>query len=209
VGDVTGEPGRRRRRGGELEAQIREAVFAELAEAGYRGLSMQGVARRAGTGKAPLYRRWPNKQQMLIDVLAHQPPGSGEPPADTGQLRGDLLQILTQMASAMAGPVGRSLYALIVEMVLQREGNPRVAEAIIETLLEPRLDAITAALRRAAKRGEIRPGAVTGLLAQTGPALVIHQQMHYGTPPSEAEVTEIVDRVLLPALGAPTTAASG
>jgi hypothetical protein len=133
---------------------------------------------------------------------------SGEPPADTGQLRGDLVQILTQMASAMAGPVGRSLYALIVEMVLQRESNPRVAAAIIETLLEPRLDAITAALRRAAKRGEIRPGAVTGLLAQTGPALVIHQQMHYGTPPSEAEITEIVDRVLLPALGAPTTAAS-
>lgn len=93
-------------------------------------------------------------------------------------------------------------------MALHRDRHPRAAEAIIESLLEPRLDAITAALRRAAKRGEIRPGAVTGLLAQTGPALVIHQQMHYGSPPSQAEITEIVDRVLLPAaLSTPATAA--
>jgi AcrR family transcriptional regulator len=201
---VTEEPTRQRRRGSQLEADIREAVLAELAEAGYQGLSMQGVARRAGTGKAPLYRRWPGKDQMLIDVLAHQPPGRDESPADTGQLRGDLIQILAQMAAAMAQPTGRALYALIVEMALHRDRHPRAAEAIIETLLEPRLDAVTAALRRAAKRGEIRPAVITGLLAQTGPALVIHQQMHYGSPPSETEITEIVDRVLLPALNAPT-----
>lgn len=200
-------PVRHRRRGGQLEEDIRAAVFAELAEAGYRGLSMQGVARRAGTGKAPLYRRWPGKDQMLIDVLAQQPPGRDEPSADTGQLRGDLIRILSRMAAAMAEPTGRALYALIVEMALHRDKHPRAAEAIIETLLEPRLDAITAALRRAAKRGEIRPGAITVLLAQTGPALVINQQLHYGSPPSEVEVVEIVDRVLLPALGAPPGAA--
>jgi AcrR family transcriptional regulator len=196
------EPVRHRRRGGELEADIRQAVLAELAEAGYRGLSMQGVARRAGTGKAPLYRRWPGKDQMLIDVLASQPPGRDEAPADTGQLRGDLIQILGQMAAAMAQPTGRALYALIVEMMLYRDRHPRAAEAIIETLLEPRLDAISAALRRAARRGEIRPGVITGLLAQTGPALVINQLMHYSSPPGQAEIGEIVDRVLLPALGA-------
>jgi hypothetical protein len=111
-------------------------------------------------------------------------------------------------SAATAQPTGRALYALIVEMALHRDRHSRAAEAIIETLLEPRLDAITAALRRAAKRGEIRPGAVTGLLAQTGPALVIHQQMNYGSPPSESEITEIVDRVLLPALAAPAANAT-
>ena len=198
---MSDHPAPQRRRGGRLEAEIRDAVFAELAEAGYRGLTMQGVARRAGTGKAPLYRRWPSKQQMLADVLAREPPGGIEEPVDTGQLRGDLVQILVQMAAAMAEPVGRTLYALIVEMLLERERHPHAAEAVIQSLLEPRLDAITTALRRAARRGEIRPGAVTELLAQVGPALVIHQQLHYGIPPSAAEITEIVDQVLLPAAG--------
>ena len=205
---MTDQPPRQRRRGSALEADIREAVFAELGEVGYHGLTMQGVARRAGTGKAPLYRRWPGKQQMLADVLASEPPGRHDPPVDTGHLRSDLIQILTQMTTAMAEPTGRSLYALIVEMVIERDRHPRVAAAIIESLLDPRLEAITTALRRGAKRGEIRAGAVTDLLARTGPALVIHQQLHYGGPPSHAEISEIVDRVLLPAAGATSAAAA-
>jgi AcrR family transcriptional regulator len=199
---VTDHPAPQRRRGSQLEAEIHDAVLAELAEAGYRGLTMQGVARRAGTGKAPLYRRWPSKQQMLADVLAQQPPGGLDEPDDTGQLRGDLIGILGRMAAAMAEPAGRTLYALIVEMLLERVRHPHAAEAVIQSLLEPRLAAVTTALRRAARRGEIRPGAVTELLAQVGPAMVIHQQLHYGTPPSAAEITEIVDQVLLPAAGA-------
>jgi hypothetical protein len=50
-----------------------------------------------------------------------------------------------------------------------------VAQAVIESPLEPRLDAIITALRGAAKRGEIRPGSITSLLARTGAALgLIH-----------------------------------
>ena len=92
--------------------------------------------------------------------------------------------------------------------MLHRDKHRRTAEAIIEILLEPRLDAITAALRRAARRGEIPPSAITGLLAQNGPALVIHQQMHYGSPPAESGVIQIVVRVLLLALTAPAANAT-
>jgi hypothetical protein len=89
-------------------------------------------------------------------------------------------------------------------MMLQCERHRRAAEAIIESLLEPRLDVITTALRRAAMRGETRPGAVTSLPAQAGPGLVVHQQLHYVSRPSQAEVAEIVDRLLLlPAAGLP------
>ena len=49
---------------------------------------------------------------------------------------------------------------------------PRAAEAIVETLFEPRLDAITAALAGQPNAARSAPGAITGLLAQTGPALL-------------------------------------
>ena len=45
------------------------AFFAELGEKGYAGLTMDRVAERAGVGKAALYRRWPSKQEMLIDLV--------------------------------------------------------------------------------------------------------------------------------------------
>jgi hypothetical protein len=57
-----------------------------------------------------------------------------------------------------------------------------------------------AAMRAGARRGEARPAAVSELLVQVGPALVIQQLLQFGTPPSEAEITDIVDQVLLAAL---------
>lgn len=192
----------RRRRGLRLEEEIREAVFAELADVGYSRLTMQGVARRAGTGKAPLYRRWANKDELILAVLAHRPPGLDDEPVDTGELRCDLIALLTQMSTAMAQPVGRALFALIVELIGERPRNPALVKQVIDTVQEPRLDAIMTALRRAARRGEIRPGAATELLARVGPALIIHQQLHDGRLPTPAEIADIVDTVIIPALGA-------
>jgi AcrR family transcriptional regulator len=197
---TSSKPPARRRRGDRLEAEIREAVFAELAEHGYRGLTMEGVARRAGTGKAPLYRRWPGKEQLILAALSQRPPGATDPAVDTGALRSDLIALLTQLSNAMAQPVGRALYTLITELIVERQQHPDLAAAVIDNLLEPRLDAIMAALRRAARRGEIRPGVVSELLARTGPALIIHQQLSDGSRPTKREIEDIVDTVLLPAL---------
>ncbi|TDD64977.1 TetR family transcriptional regulator, partial [Actinomadura rubrisoli] len=60
-----------RRRGGDLEAAIYEAVFAQLEAVGYRRLTMEGVAAAARTGKAALYRRWPSKDELVTDALKH------------------------------------------------------------------------------------------------------------------------------------------
>src|ERR671937_754114 len=56
---------RTRRRGAALEAAILDATWTELAAVGYERLSMEGVAARAGTSKAVLYRRWPNRADLL------------------------------------------------------------------------------------------------------------------------------------------------
>lgn len=197
------QPPEQRRRGARLEAEIREAVFAELAAVGYGGLTMQAIARRAGTGKGPLYRRWPNKQQLILDVLTHEPPAEAEVAVDTGALRSDLTALLGQMSQAMAQPVGRALTNLILELMVDRGRHQQLASAVIDKLLEPRLEAIITAMRRASRRGEIRPGAVSELIARVGPALIIHQHLYDGTLPTPREIDDIVDTVLLPAIGTP------
>jgi hypothetical protein len=94
------------------------------------------------------------------------------------------------------------LYNLILELVIERDQHPDLVATVIDRLLEPRLEAIMGAMRRAAGRGEIRPGAASELLARVGPALVIQQRLHLGTLPDRDEIDDIVDNVLLPALGA-------
>jgi hypothetical protein len=58
-----------RRRGAALEDAILEAAYAELSEVGYLALSVEAVAARARTGKASIYRRWPTKQELVLDAL--------------------------------------------------------------------------------------------------------------------------------------------
>src|SRR4051812_10591617 len=69
-----------RRRGAALEDAIVQAAYDELADVGYTSFTVEGVAARAKTGKASIYRRWPTKQLLVLDALLVQLPT----PADCG-----------------------------------------------------------------------------------------------------------------------------
>src|SRR5438270_13278542 len=90
---------RGRPRSAEADAAIREATVDLLAQEGYAGLTMSGVAHEAGVSTATLYRRWHSKLELVIDVLAMRAEESPVP--DTGTLEGDcrsMLQILVDKA---------------------------------------------------------------------------------------------------------------
>src|SRR5690349_13494346 len=81
---------RSRRRGATLERALLRAAWEELAAVGYANLTIEGVAARARTSKAVLYRRWPNRAALITAAMRQEAPLlSGEVP-DTGQLRGDV-----------------------------------------------------------------------------------------------------------------------
>ncbi|HEX2033516.1 MAG TPA: TetR/AcrR family transcriptional regulator, partial [Chloroflexota bacterium] len=88
-----------------LVRAIYEAALAECLELGYGRMTMEGVAARARTGKAALYRRWGSKQELLLESMETLLFESLEAP-HTGSLRGDLLAILTGMADTIAGRRG-------------------------------------------------------------------------------------------------------
>ena len=64
-----------RRRGEVLREAVVDAALVEIAERGVRGASMDRIAKRAGTGKAALYRRWPNVRALALDVFITHPDG--------------------------------------------------------------------------------------------------------------------------------------
>src|ERR1700727_42549 len=90
---------RQRRRGEELEAALLEAAWQELVEAGFARLTMESAAARAKTGVAVLYRRWPNKDDLVLAAIRH--PGMPPPvhPPDPGPLRGDMTALLGNASS--------------------------------------------------------------------------------------------------------------
>src|SRR4051812_5359458 len=99
----TPDPIRRRRRGQQLEAELLDTAWNELVEVGFANLTMESAAARARTGIAVLYRRWANKDELVLAAIKHYRNSHPVDVPDTGTLRGDLLAALTSMGEAGAG----------------------------------------------------------------------------------------------------------
>ncbi|GAA2752702.1 MULTISPECIES: TetR/AcrR family transcriptional regulator [Kitasatospora] len=189
-----------RRRGEALESAIFEATLHQLTTVGYARLTMEGVAACAQTGKAALYRRWPSKEALVMDALrACLPPARTAP--DTGSLRGDLIELVTRMRTAMFSETGAAVRAIMNELDHQRAHA--FLEIVVARVVEPTTRLIAEVLARGELRGEVRPESVTPLVTDVVPALMIYRIKMgcgvLGQPDAEA----IVDEVLLPIVQLP------
>lgn len=191
-----------RRRGHDLEDAVYDATLAELADHGMAGLTFERIAVRAGAGKASLYRRWRDTDQLIVAALARaedraeasaHPVGTRLDP--TGDLRTELLTFLADLAEGLTTPVGRALPPLLLE----RERRPELWQRIVDLLISPRQRLVTDALGRAAARGEISPEAASPARVSAGAALILSQHLTSG-PLERDDVIAIVDEVVLPAL---------
>jgi AcrR family transcriptional regulator len=185
----------RRRRGEELERAILEAALVELAAHGLGHLTMEGVAARAHTGKASVYRRWSSKEDLILDALAHVMPRPDTIETSTGSLRADLLGLLGQTANILSGPKGALVRSLLGEV------NPdsSLLAALRVRLIEPRLTHLLMLIRAGIDRGEARPGSATECMAEVGPAVLIHRYLLYGAITPD-DVLDVIDNVVLPLL---------
>ncbi|MFI6407470.1 TetR/AcrR family transcriptional regulator C-terminal ligand-binding domain-containing protein [Streptomyces sp. NPDC050548] len=84
-----------------IRAQVLDAVRAELAESGHQGLTMEGVATRAGVHRATVYRRRRDVGGLLVDVIDAAGEMDRQPP-DTGSLRGDLTALNQEIKESLA-----------------------------------------------------------------------------------------------------------
>ncbi|NYH55598.1 AcrR family transcriptional regulator [Nocardiopsis arvandica] len=133
---------------------IIEVVLDELAETGYTRMSMEAVARRAGVGKAAIYRRWASKEALVQEVVARFA-WRAAPVPDNGNLREDIAEFL---ADALLVQSDLRATRIIADLTAEGMRNPQLLETFYRSVREPRRDAGTAMLRRAVERGELPRG---------------------------------------------------
>lgn len=134
-----------------VTSALTRALFVEWARHGYGALGLEAVARRAGVGKAALYRRWPSKLAMVIDRLEQADLAIAEVP-DTGTLRGDLRHLLGSLHRLLRRPlIRRILPDLHAEMLR----SPELAAAIRGRLQVTRRARAALLVDRAVARGEL------------------------------------------------------
>ncbi|MBO1335791.1 TetR/AcrR family transcriptional regulator [Streptomyces sp. VRA16 Mangrove soil] len=186
-----------RRRGPVLERAILEAALDQLSTVGWNGLTMEGVAASAQTGKAAVYRRWPCKEDLVVDALQAGLPQIDSVP-DRGSVREDLLELCRQMRDAMFSRPGYALRSVIHECdTLTAE---RFHSVIIEGVIEPSVELIKEVVRRGIARGEVRPDATEPSVCDVIPAMMMYRSKVCGSEWEEVDLVELIDRVMVPLL---------
>ncbi|MFE7587997.1 TetR-like C-terminal domain-containing protein [Kitasatospora sp. NPDC057512] len=153
--DTSAPPVRRTPGGPVLQDSVTEAIaaafFEELAAVGYARLSLETVAKRAGAGKAAIYRRWPSKLDMTVALIRAVAVDASET-KDTGTLRGDVLAFLTETAGALRHPLPAKI---IPDLLAEAGRNPELAQVLLTTVRDPRRSKAADLLERAIHRGEL------------------------------------------------------
>jgi AcrR family transcriptional regulator len=136
-------------------AHAHEAVLAAAADicgrCGYGSATIETIAAQAGVGKQTIYRWWPNKAALFIEVYGRLVP-SGLIAEDTGSLTGDFEQLLRKLSRLYSEtPAGGILSGLVAEA----QANGELLGQLRDAYVAPRRSIVRQILERAANRGEI------------------------------------------------------
>jgi len=192
---------RGRPRSGQAHQAILAAALAELARSGFRALTVDAIAARAGVGKMTVYRRWPNKAAVVMDAfLSLVGPATAFPeaPRAIDRIRGQM----RLQAAFFNGKFGRAIKALLGEAQFDAE----LAEAFRDRWLTPRRQMTRRMLREAVRQGDLRADrdleTVIDLLY--GP---IYYRLQLGTGPITAAYMEGVFARAMRGLARPSASA--
>jgi AcrR family transcriptional regulator len=181
-----------RPRNAQADEAILEAVL-ELLSAGQSAaaISIEAVAAKAGVGKATIYRRWPNKEALLIDAVQQM---KGSLPALPGvSVREDLILLIKANRSGRFHRHSKATLCLMPE--ISRDDSLR---ARYQAVIEPRREVMRDVLRRGIANGELRDDLdiEISLLMLSGPSMA---QSWFGWAPDvpeESFVESLVDAFL-------------
>ena len=141
-----------RPRSAEAEQAILKAALELLADCGINGLTVEGVAARAGVGKATIYRRYPTKADLVLGALSML--NDEIRPLTCRSVRDDLVTLVdAQRKRASSTLAGQILPRLIGDA----PDNPEIMERYRNRTIQPRRNLMLGVLQRGVEEGIIRP----------------------------------------------------
>ncbi|SCL58727.1 transcriptional regulator, TetR family [Micromonospora citrea] len=180
---MANERGRPRRP--ETDAAILRATLELLRDGGYRTLSIEKVATRAGVTRPTVYRRWPDKAGLVVDALAEAVPVALAP--DTGDTRTDLHHVARGLVDRLAG-----LAPVILGVLADSVGREDLAAPLRDRYLRPRLRTVTDVVDRGIARGDLPPGTSPATARDLLAGPLVYRWLVNGTL-TDADVHELAD----------------
>jgi AcrR family transcriptional regulator len=159
-----------------IDKAVLDATVELLGETDYASLSVDAIAKRAGTSKPAIYRRWPSKAHLVHEAVF---PGTDytELPA-TGSVLGDISEMMRRAVGILTTPAA---LAALPGLVGELAADPTLHTALLERFVHILSDGLDDWLEAARNRGEVRsdvtPADIVDALAGiTFLALITHPE---------------------------------
>jgi AcrR family transcriptional regulator len=144
-----------------IDSAVLRATVELLAETGYADLSVDAIARRAGTSKPAIYRRWPGKAHLVHEAVFPISEATAIP--ETGSLAGDMREMVRRTVEVLTTPASRAaLPGLVGEMA----ADLTLHSALLERFGDILSRGLSDRLAEAVARGEVRPDVTAAELVE-------------------------------------------
>jgi AcrR family transcriptional regulator len=181
-----------RRRGSVLEDAILDAAWAELSEQGYAAMTLEAVAKRAGTSRPVLHRRWPSRVKLATAALGRYLATNPIQAPDLGSIRAEMKVLLRGMSSRARPDLLRLLFDMSGDLAAAKT---RPADLRAEITNDRTIRAV---LQRAIERGEVDPDRLTPRIVALPTDLARHEMLMTLKPLPDEVIREIVEDIFLP-----------
>ncbi|MDQ6673783.1 MAG: TetR/AcrR family transcriptional regulator [Chloroflexota bacterium] len=182
---------RGRPRSDRVHRAILDATRQLLIDEGFADLRLEHVAARAGVGKATIYRRWPSKEALALELLM-QLAGPHIAVQDTGDTRAELLTAVTNaMRAVVETPFGPVIRALLSQIAI----NPVLGDPFRASVVQARRAEVARVIQRGVARGDLRPDVETDVATEllVGP---VYFRLMFGGQLTQDFAERVVDAVL-------------
>jgi AcrR family transcriptional regulator len=136
-----------------IDGSVLRATVELLGTSGYAGLSVDAIAKRAGTSKPAIYRRWPSKAHLVHEAVF--PISEATELPDTGSLAGDVREMVRRSTGVLTTPAARAaMPGLLAEMAT----DPSLHEKLLGRFGDITTRGMAERLDDARRRREVRQG---------------------------------------------------
>ncbi|MET4433358.1 TetR/AcrR family transcriptional regulator [Mycolicibacterium sp. 624] len=179
-------PRRGRPRDDRLDAVILDATIAETAAKGWGGATIEGIAARAGVGRASIYRRWSSKYELFQYVAGSitRPPDG----VDTGSFVEDLFAALIPIAEMLTQPE----LAAILPALLAEAANDESIRSTVRTFAGRCRQQAVDAVHRALQRGDIPEATDADALVDMLAGGLVYRRLLLGEATDAAAVRALI-----------------
>jgi AcrR family transcriptional regulator len=170
---------------------IRTAALELIAERGMRSLRMDDIAKRAGVGKATIYRRYRSKDELVSDAVSAQIDEIEIP--DTGATRTDVLELMLDAVKFYSrSPLARVMSTILDEM----NHDVEFAGLVRERFLTARRVALRTVFERAIQRGDLRGDLDVELALDVLAGPLVYRLLITGGPIDSRLAENVTDLIL-------------